>query len=75
MSVVGIGSYDSAAEAVAFRTRHDLQSVRALYDGDAKSRRVWKILDQPAGLLIAVDGKILARYTGEIDFDDVLKRV
>ena len=49
--------------------------MRALYDGDAKSRRVWKILDQPAGLLIGVDGKILARYTGEIDYADVLKKV
>ncbi len=49
--------------------------MRALYDADAKSRRVWKILSQPAGLLIGIDGKILARYNGEIDYDDVLKRV
>jgi hypothetical protein len=73
--VIGIGSYDTAKLALDFRERHDLQSVRAFYDGDAKSRRVWKILGQPSGLLIGVDGKILARYTGEIDYDDVLTKV
>ena len=49
--------------------------MRALYDADAKSRRIWKILGQPSGLLIGVDGKILARYTGEIDYGDVLAKI
>ena len=75
MSVVAVGSYDSLEEAVAFRTRHGLKSARMLYDADGKSRRFWKMLSQPAGLLIGVNGRILARYTGMIDYADVLKRI
>lgn len=61
--------------AYDFRKRHDLSTVRALYDATAQSRRAWKVLGQPSGLLIGVDGKILARYLGEIDYDDVLAKV
>ena len=49
--------------------------MRVLYDADAKSRRPFKVLSQPAGVLVAANGKILARYTGAIDYDDVLSRV
>ena len=72
---MGIGSYDTAALAFDFRKRHGLTQVRALYDADAKSRRPFKVLSQPSGVLVAVNGKILARYNGEIDFDDVLSKV
>ena len=72
---MGIGSYDTAALAFDFRKRHGLTHVRALYDADAKSRRPLKVLSQPYGVLVAVNGKILARYNGEIDFDDVLSKV
>lgn len=75
VSVVGIGSYDTAAQALDFRKRHALTTVRAIYDADAKSRRALKVLSQPSGVLVAANGKILARYTGEIDFNDVLAKV
>ena len=72
---MGIGSYDTAGQAFDFRKRHGLTKVRALYDADAKSRRAFKVLSQPSGALVAANGKILARYNGEIDFDDVLSKV
>ncbi len=72
---MGIGSYDTAAQAFDFRKRHGLTSVRALYDADAKSRRTLKVITQPSGVLVAPNGKILARYNGAIDFDDVLSKV
>lgn len=73
--MIAVGSYDSVDDAVAFRTRHGLRFPRVVYDADAKSRRAWKILSQPAGLLVGVNGKIIARYSGIIDYADVLKRI
>ena len=72
---MGIGSFDTATQAFDFRKRHDLTTVRAIYDAGAKSRRALKVLSQPSGVLVAANGKILARYNGEIDFDDVLAKV
>lgn len=73
--MVAIGSYDTVAQAQDFRKRHRLTKVRAIYDADAKSRSTFKVLSQPYGVLVAANGKILARYNGEIDYDDVLSKI
>lgn len=73
--MIGIGSYDTAELAFDFRKRHDLKTVRALYDADARSRRTFKILGQPAAVLLSADGKVLAKYLGELDLDDILKKI
>lgn len=71
--MVGLGTQDSQRDAEAFVDRHGTRSFRMLWDGSGDSWRELGVRGQPAAVLLAPDGRELARWFGPFDEDEVLE--
>ena len=75
LTVVGLGAKDTLALAKSFQSRHQLETVRLLWDGSGRSWAAYGVPGQPAALLVGANGKIKASWLGPVPYADVLKLV
>ncbi len=73
--MIGLGTQDSAKDAVAFRTRHKIKVATMLWDASGESWQKLNIPAQPAWLLMDKSGKTLDSGTGSIPYPDIVKAV
>ncbi|MEZ5374092.1 MAG: hypothetical protein R2704_15455 [Microthrixaceae bacterium] len=72
MKVVGLGTQDSLAEAEEFRSEFEMTSTELLWDSGFDSWQALGIRAQPAGILLGVDGEVMASWQGPVSPEDVL---
>jgi hypothetical protein len=70
--VVGLGTQDSADEAVDFVRNYGTYSFPMFWDETFESWQVFGIRSQPAAALIAPDGEVLGAWLGGFPEDEVL---
>jgi thioredoxin-related protein len=75
VNVIGLGTQDSAKDAVAFRARHKIKVTTMLWDASGDSWAKLGVLGQPAWVLMDKSGKTLGASTGSIPYADILKAV
>jgi hypothetical protein len=71
--VIGLGTQDSAEEAVDFVERGGTYSFPMYWDETFVSWQVFGITSQPAAALLSPDGEVLAGWLGAFDQDEVLQ--
>lgn len=70
--MIGLGTQDSATEAVDFVTDTGTYSFPMYWDETFESWTVFGITAQPAAVLISPDGETIAGWRGAFDEDEVL---
>jgi peroxiredoxin len=71
---VGLGTQDSLSLAEQFVTKYEL-SHTMLWDKSGQSWVELGIASQPAGLLIAADGRVISTWRGGIPEEQVLAQI
>ena len=71
--MIGLGTQDSAEEAVDFVARHGTYSFPMYWDETFESWQVFGIRSQPAAALLAPDGEVLAAWLGAFPEGEVLR--
>ena len=72
LSVVGLGTQDTFADAEAFGSEFDMSSTRLLWEDGFDSWQMLGIRAQPAGILLDADGKVIDSWQGPVSPDEVL---
>ena len=72
LSVVGLGTQDTFADAEAFRSEFDMSSTRLLWEDGCDSWQLLGVRAQPAGILLDADGNVIESWQGPVSPDDVL---
>ena len=75
IDVIGLGTQDNLAQAKKFITRTKVKSFPMLWDKTGSSWAKLGVPAQPAWMLIARNGEILASELGEIPYDEVLAAI
>ena len=73
VDVIGLGTQDSAEDAVAFVERGGTYSFPMYWDETFVSWQVFGISSQPAAALLTPEGEVLAGWLGAFDQDEVLR--
>jgi hypothetical protein len=73
--VVGLGTQDDLDQAKTFQTRHDISTVKLVWDETGQSWAKLGIPAQPAWMLIKADGTVVAGELGAIPYDTLLAQV
>lgn len=71
--MIGLGTQDSAEEAVDFVERGGTHSFPMYWDETFVSWEVFGITSQPAAALLSPDGEVLAAWLGAFDQAEVLR--
>lgn len=71
--MIGLGTQDSAEEAVDFVERGGTHSFPMYWDETFVSWEVFGIASQPAAALLSPDGEVLAGWLGAFDQAEVLR--
>ena len=71
--MVGLGTQDSAEEAVDFVARHGTYSFPMYWDETFESWQVFGIRIQPAAAMLSPEGDVLEAWMGAFDEDEVLR--
>ena len=71
--MIGLGTQDSAEEAVDFVERGGTYSFPMYWDETFVSWEVFGIASQPAAALLSPDGEVLAGWLGAFDQAEVLR--
>jgi hypothetical protein len=71
--VVGLGTQDSANQAVDFVETYGTYSFPMYWDETFLSWEVFGIRSQPAAAMLAPDGEVLAAWLGAFDEAEVLR--
>jgi hypothetical protein len=71
--VVGLGTQDSAEQAVDFVRDHGTYSFPMYWDETFVSWQEFGIRSQPAAALLAPDGEVLGAWLGAFPEDEVLR--
>ena len=73
MKLIGLGTQDSAGEAVDFVERGGTYSFPMYWDETFESWEVFGIRSQPAAAMLSPTGEILGAWLGAFDEDEVLR--
>lgn len=73
MRVIGLGTQDSAGEAVDFVERYGTHSLPMYWDETYESWLGFGIRTQPAAALLSPTGEVLAAWLGAFDEAEVLR--
>ena len=71
--MIGLGTQDDLRQAQSFLTKHQISSVKLLWDATGTSWVKLNVAAQPAWMLIAADGTVKRTTFGAIPYDDILK--
>lgn len=70
--VIGVGTQDSAEEAVEFVERTGTVSFPMYWDETFATWAAFGVRGQPAAVLLSPDGEMLGSWVGRFDLDEVL---
>lgn len=70
--MVAIGGRDKAANGAAFVTRHELTTPTMLFDEAMRVWNAYRIVGQPAAVLLDRSGRERGRWLGTFDTAEVL---
>ena len=73
MRVVGLGTQDSAGEAVDFVRNYGTYSFPMYWDETFQTWQEFGIRSQPAAALLAPDGEVIGAWLGAFPEDEVLQ--
>ncbi len=73
MRVIGLGTQDDGDYALDFVTSRETYSFPMYWDDTFETWVAFGIDSQPAAVLLAPDGEVLASWRGMFDIDEVLR--
>lgn len=72
LAVIGLGTRDSVEDARAFVAEYGPRSIPMVWDASRRSREQLKIPYQPAAVLFDARGRVLKRWFGRFDEEEVV---